>query len=238
MTTMAKVSFNCEEASVDLFVQVLSKLENIKGSRKIRIGGSEYTFYGVDNVSDISVDDVLYCKMAAMDQRALSALRSRSIPIAAPANVLAPITNTVASVADDSDTDDELEIDEPCGDCGTYVSPKNLDSKGYCCDCSVEDTDSAPSTNLSTDDATAVRNELVDYTRMTRIFTAFDITRNIRRNGIRCNHEDVKQIVHNMYEVGGMSGYSRSLVDVGRNVRPWLYCPDSRDSSEYDHGDN
>ena len=156
--TMTKVSFNCEEASVDLFENIIHQLEGVKGSRKIRIGGAEYCFHeGVDTVSNFAVDDDLWENIGMCDKAIYATLRSRSIPIAAPANVLAPITNTVVSVADDSDTDDELEIDEPCGDCGTYVSPKNLDSEGLCCDCSEEDTDSVPSTNLSTADADSVR---------------------------------------------------------------------------------
>ena len=69
---------------------------------------------------------------------------------------------------------------------------------------------------------------------MTRIFTAFDITKSVRKKGLNCKHDDVKQIVHDMYFIGGMNNYNRSLADVGTTVQPWLYCPDSRDPSEYD----
>ena len=40
-----KISFACNEESVQLFLDILLKLDNARGDRKIRIGGSEFDFY-------------------------------------------------------------------------------------------------------------------------------------------------------------------------------------------------
>jgi hypothetical protein len=64
------------------------------------------------------------------------------------------------------------------------------------------------------------------------MFTAFDITKQLRANGTFI-HRNIKQIVHALYNHGEMQGYNRSLIDVGKNIRPFLYHPSSSDVSTY-----
>lgn len=207
---MKTVSFNCSDESVDLFAKILGQLKEVDGSRKIRIGGSEYSFIeGIDSIEDVYIDGTNYRYVDQDEFAKIRAQAIQAIPIPAPANVLvADDTNDTSDTdTDDSDSDNDSDEDDQ-------------------------------TTNLSNDDSDAVRRELADFMRMTRIFTAFDITKIVRKRGVRCKHDDVKQIVHSVYMSGGMSGYNRDLVDMGRDIQPWLYCPDSRDPSEYNHGDN
>lgn len=54
-------------------------------------------------------------------------------------------------------------------------------------------------------------------------FTAWDITQELRQQNIRGYHSDFKQVVHNMFEAGDMSGYNRELRDMGGPELAWFY---------------
>ena len=56
-------------------------------------------------------------------------------------------------------------------------------------------------------------------------FTAFDISRAVQASGVRERHSQLKSAVHDLYERGGMPGYTRRLVTLPSGKRPFLYSP-------------
>jgi retron-type reverse transcriptase len=56
------------------------------------------------------------------------------------------------------------------------------------------------------------------------MFTAFDITVEARKLGIHLRHDEGKEIVHELFQTGVMgASYNRSVIDVGAQVKPFLY---------------
>ncbi|MDB5388162.1 MAG: hypothetical protein JWM11_3808 [Planctomycetaceae bacterium] len=56
------------------------------------------------------------------------------------------------------------------------------------------------------------------------MFTAYDVTQAARRRGGNVRHNDVRDVVHELFENGRMGAtYNRSLIDVGAPTKPWLY---------------
>ena len=58
-------------------------------------------------------------------------------------------------------------------------------------------------------------------------FSAFDITKALRGLRFRVRHDEVKALVHQMFETGGMTGYTRELRDYGGPIPAWEYRPDA-----------
>ncbi len=230
---MKKISFECEDESVELYVNIILKLQGVRGDRKIRIGGSEYDFYeDVDGaVSRLCINDVEWHSLSSTEHREFAVMRSDMISGRNKTSVVvdnSPVDTVPTSVVNG---DDEVA----CVGCGKYVSASKMDSEGLCPNCSDEEVTQC---NLSDWATQKIKDELNESLRMMRIFTAFDITKRVRKNKVRCKHDDVKQIVHNAYINGEMPNYDRSLIDVGTAIQPWLYCPVSRIVDDYNHGDN
>jgi retron-type reverse transcriptase len=56
------------------------------------------------------------------------------------------------------------------------------------------------------------------------MFTAFDISKELSRQGSGARHRDLKDIVHQTFERGEMGPqYTRTTIDVGAPTRPYLY---------------
>jgi RNA-directed DNA polymerase len=56
------------------------------------------------------------------------------------------------------------------------------------------------------------------------MFTAYDITVEARKQGLQLRHDDGKDIVHEMFQTGIMgASINRSVVDVGAQVKPFVY---------------
>jgi len=66
------------------------------------------------------------------------------------------------------------------------------------------------------------------------LFTAYDITKEIRNAGVSCRHAKVRRIVHNTYNNGEMDdNYMRSLIFVDSNVQAFVYHPANVDPNVY-----
>lgn len=227
-----KISFMCNDEAVDLYISLIEKLQESSGDRKIRIGGSEYDFYSdIDKAGGLLVDDTDYYSLSDFDQREFEVVRANFIASKATAVEIEDESELVDSDSDSVEDDEEVA----CLQCGSYHPESTMDSEGLCCDCSDEEPETSNLTNYAEQKVNA---ELSENIRMNRIFTAFDITKRIRTEGVKCKHEDVKQLVHNAFLNGEMDNYGRSLIDVGTAIQPWLYCPVTRSASEYNHGDN
>src|SRR5437763_13803578 len=66
------------------------------------------------------------------------------------------------------------------------------------------------------------------------MFTAFDVTLAVRKIGGSVRHQEVRDLVHDIYEKGRMgAAYTRSLIDVGSPTKPYLYHRYSDDAASY-----
>lgn len=67
------------------------------------------------------------------------------------------------------------------------------------------------------------------------MFTAYDVTRIMRDKEPTLKHYEIKAIVHQMFEDMQIGGYTRTTVDVGQSVPPFLYYnPITHDPDTYD----
>lgn len=68
------------------------------------------------------------------------------------------------------------------------------------------------------------------------MFTAFDVTREMRNQGFWVEHRDVKDLVHSMFERGEMSGtgYARSIVPIPGRSPAFCYHLYTDDVADYD----
>ncbi len=76
------------------------------------------------------------------------------------------------------------------------------------------------------DAATRLRVQQIVLNRIASgsMFTAYDITVEARKQGLQLRHEEGKDIVHEMFQTGVMgASYNRSVVDVGAQVKPFVY---------------
>ena len=204
------VSFKCDESSTDLFVKILNRL-SVAGernqTRKIRVGGDEYVFMGgSDTVKDLSIDGKIYSDMSPSEQRDLEILRA--------AVVTSPNTNPV--VVGVAVIDNSIAPNVPVQTSDGNSQP----------DDDADILDSA--------EGVAVRGVVASKVTQGQMFTAFDVTKELRSNGNQVRHNNIKHIVHALYNQGDMQGYNRSLIDVsGTSIRPFLYHPTSADTSTY-----
>ena len=209
---MKSISFNCDDSSAWLFRQILNKLEvagEKRQTRKIRIGGDEFSFVGgCDTVSDIAIDGSLLRSFTLVELQDLESLRravisTQAAPIPIPANIsvasmsTSTVANGIVDASDGNDSNDDSDL-------------------------------------LGSAIATIIKGVVITKVGQDQMFTAFDITKELRQNNNQVHHRDIKQIVHALYNHGDMQGYDRSRVDVnGASIRPFLYHPVSADISTY-----
>ncbi len=209
------VSFKCDESSTDLFVKILNRL-SVAGernqTRKIRIGGDEYEYVGgVDSVTDVSVDGKKLSDMTPQEEQELETLRSNALPSAVVNNVVTPPPAPASISAQTS--------------VGTVSVPQTSDS---------DDGDDEDDDLLNSDEAIAVKDVVAGRVSQGAMFTAFDVTKELRGKGNQVQHRNIKEIVHALYTHGEMSGYDRSLVSIsGAPIQPFLYHPTSCDPTTY-----
>ena len=68
-----------------------------------------------------------------------------------------------------------------------------------------------------------IRAEVRQRVNARQSFTAYDITKYLRKWDFRGRHDKWKQIVHQMFDDGEMVGYTRELRDMGGAVPAWYY---------------
>jgi len=82
-----------------------------------------------------------------------------------------------------------------------------------------------------------VEQVVQDATRNRRLFTAHDVTKLLRDklDGENIRHNDVKRLVHEMFENDDMGIYTRTQVDVGTRTNPFVYHLNHQDPTvDYD----
>ena len=74
-----------------------------------------------------------------------------------------------------------------------------------------------------------------DLVQKRKPFTAFDVTRIIRSDyGVRARHDNLKTVVHSLYDNGQFGNYTRTLIQIpGVSVDPNLYHDPGSDPDDY-----
>ena len=71
-----------------------------------------------------------------------------------------------------------------------------------------------------------VENAVSSLVKGNKVFTAWNVTQQVRAHGASQRHGALKHVVHAVYENGGMPGYLRVLVTLPGKEPSWLYFPD------------
>ena len=79
---------------------------------------------------------------------------------------------------------------------------------------------------------TKVKETVMSKVDSNEIFTAFDITKDLRSQSLTVKHDDIKSIVREMWYNGDMIGYKREIVRVG-GAKPYVYLPVTGDANSY-----
>ena len=208
---MKTVSFGCNEESVYLFAEIVNKLINAsenKESKKVRVGGSEFEFKGgVDSICCLAINDKLYFDYTSDERLDFEKARIDALNPVSSIPVTSPIPVPSNIVATD--------ITGATGATDT----KQDDNVTNAYDASIMHDE--------------VMQAVTDRLNNSEMFTAFDITKSFRNNGVKYPHNEVKKIVHNMFK-DGIIGYDRIRTDkTGAPVQPFLYFPIGADPSTY-----
>jgi len=216
---MKKVTFNCNESAVALYVEILTKLSEIASkdkNAKIRIGGSEYDFIGcIDQPTDISIDDRLYANFSPSEQRDFMILRDTNMPHSTPvAPVISTPVNTTAS-----------SLPTFTGPNGSVADNDDDEDEDYDGTATVSTPSVITSSTLTKDELGSIQSIINSKVLRNEKFTAFDITKELRSQGKSVKHYSVKEVVHSIYENGDMGSYQRSLNGGIGNPPPFEYHP-------------
>ena len=79
-----------------------------------------------------------------------------------------------------------------------------------------------------------IRNVVNQFVKDGYMFTAWDITAFLRKNGEKIRHSDTKDVVTAMFANTEMGNYIRNVVDVSANPNPFLYFSPACDIDNYD----
>jgi hypothetical protein len=99
-----------------------------------------------------------------------------------------------------------------------------------------DNTNTSPSNDSIIDDGTKIQVVAIikEFVDSNRLFTAFDITKEIRKRGVIVRHSDLKKIVHQTYINNGMPNYDRTNISIDNiSGTPFLYHPVGIDPNDY-----
>lgn len=202
-----KISFECDETAASLYVKILQKLSEQK-NLKIRIGGDEYQYLGNNDViSELCFDD-----RASLSTQELADINNKRTDYLLALSVTKNTNPTGGNTMNADGTDGTDGTDTT----NTSVTP--------------------PNSNAGLDDSVKAQVEAVvkEFVDKNSLFTAFDITREVRKRGFSGKHGDMKRMVHQAYLSNGMPNYDRTNIQIDTVTgTPFLYHPIGLDPNDY-----
>lgn len=207
---MKKVSFECNDESLSLFVNLINKLVDVSSRRsdcKIRVGGDEFAFLGgIDGIDNFKIDDRCFASLISQELTDIhdcrvSAIHARRISAIQPPPV--------------------VQVSTPPTDGNAIPVPANIPV-------STPPT----TTSLNDDDIQDIKGVVNDLMSKNEMFTAYDVTKELRHSGKSVKHYEVKEIVHAMYNDNEMGTYRKGLASFG-NPPPFVYHPDGVNPDTY-----
>jgi hypothetical protein len=80
----------------------------------------------------------------------------------------------------------------------------------------------------------AIREVVTEWVAKEKMFTAFEISLEVKKKGIQKRHREMRETVHEIIlEVAQPKNYARQLTDVGAPELAWLYYPASANPATY-----
>lgn len=221
-----KVSFNCSKDSIVFFTDVLGALKDCSKPVKVRVGGLETHFININSIDSINVNG------PDMDSGICFYAKSSSFGFFSDFlkkfeahNFITELNFSKVRIGGrefhvDSDyCIESLLFDVTVGDSFSNVVVNDIDAS--------DDNDDGDS-----DEVIAVREIIADKIRNDIMFTAFDITKELRKNGHKVRHSNIRNIVHGLFYNGDITGYTRTIIEVN-GERPFVYHPILSDASLY-----
>ena len=239
-----KVSFNCnDQGSQKFFLQVISALKDSTKSVKVRIGGYESVFnhnsidkiealatlchvYSISFVAD-TIDFVFFNNFLKKIEYYSLAKKMYQIRIGGKEFIMHYNFYGIYGVS--FDVTDTTYTTLSASFNSTKDATKDAINAGNVNADSDEDEDS---TAGDSDEVIAVKEVIEDKISHDVMFTAFDITKELRKNGNKVRHGNIRSIVHNLFRNGEINGYTRTIIDIN-GERPFVYHPISSDASLY-----
>jgi len=247
---MSKIVVECNNSGSHKVQSTLQHLENCsndKVARVIRIGGDERLFDGSkDNVHSLipigtgcefECNDSAYPTVIGILkhlERLTLDLRSRVIRIGGDERTFDGNNDAVLSII----VDGNLNAD-------AYVSAGRLKNRSR--GASRPKTSrkasravSTPpvsnygsSTNLSDNDVDTIKTAVTEKMSNREMFTAFDITKKVRSDGMRVFHNDVKSVVMDMHQTLADEGYTRTPMRLFNSRTAMVYHRIGDDPNNY-----
>ena len=79
-----------------------------------------------------------------------------------------------------------------------------------------------------------IEDEVKNKVSNGEMFTAYDVTCSIRKNGTNETHNEIKEVVHDLFNQGDMVNYDRTRFTIpGKGSWAWLYFPIGTDYNDY-----
>ena len=72
-----------------------------------------------------------------------------------------------------------------------------------------------------------------DFVNRGFMFTAYDVTKTLRKDGSRVRHSDVNSVVQELFSQNQMGMYNRETVNVGAPIEPFVYFHPYSDVNNY-----
>jgi len=87
---------------------------------------------------------------------------------------------------------------------------------------------------MDTNTEKLVRDTVTQFVTDGYMFTAYDVTRTLRKAGTSLHHKEVNTLIQGMFKNSEMGSYVRDAVDVNASVMPFVYYHPYGDVSKYD----
>jgi len=87
--------------------------------------------------------------------------------------------------------------------------------------------------NLSDSDVDVIKSVITDKVNGREMFTAFDITKKVRSDGMRAFHNDVKSVVADMHQTMANLGYTRTPMSIFNGKTAMVYHRIGDDPNNY-----
>ena len=99
----------------------------------------------------------------------------------------------------------------------------------------AKDSNNAANLSLLSDEVVdAIESIVLEWTDKEKMFTAFDVTKEAKSQGIQENHHALKTVVHKMFLNNEMPDYTRQLIEIdGDSAKPFLYFPVNSNPDDY-----
>ena len=241
-----KVSFNCNnQGSKDFFLQVISALRDSTKSVKVRIGGYESVFnhnsidqigicnvgttynpvYSISFVAD-TIDFVFFNNFLKKLEYYSLAMKPYQIRIGGREFIMLQNFYGIYGVSFDVTDTTYTTLSASFNSTKDAINAGNINAD------TDDDKDDKDSTAGDSDEVIAVKEVIADKISRDVMFTAFDITKELRKNGNKVRHGNIRSIVHDLFRNGEINGYTRTIIDINGD-RPFVYHPISSDASLY-----